>query len=52
VRIEHVNWSCELRSPGEWGTEAQILRDGEVVIGQRFLTCDEAIAWAERERRR
>jgi hypothetical protein len=52
VRVAHINWSCELRSHGEWGTEAQILRDGELVIGRRFLTREEAVGWAEGQRRR
>ena len=38
-RQEHVTWSCELRFHGEsWGWEAQILREGELVIGRRFDT--------------
>jgi hypothetical protein len=50
VRVAHVNWSCELRSHGEWGTEAQMLREGELVIGRRFLTRQQAMAWADQER--
>jgi hypothetical protein len=49
-RVNNVTWSCELRSHGEWGTEAQILRDGDLVIGRRFLIREEAIASAEQER--
>jgi len=38
LRVDHVTWSCELRFHGEsYGWEAQILRDGELVIGQRFV---------------
>jgi hypothetical protein len=46
-----VQWSCELRFHGEsFGWEAQILRDGELVIGRRFLLREQAVAWAEHER--
>ena len=31
IRVNHVApWSAELRYHGEWGVEAQILRDGEL----------------------
>ena len=33
-----------------WGWEAQILRDRELVIGQRFALRQMAEAWAEAER--
>ena len=33
---DHHTWSCELRVHGEFGVEAQILKDGELVIGRRF----------------
>src|SRR5262245_6264348 len=36
TRVNHVTWSCELRSHGEWGIEAQLFRDGDFVIGHRF----------------
>ena len=32
-----VTWSAELRYHGEYGVEAQILRNGELVIGRRFV---------------
>ena len=38
VRFAHVTWACELRYHREWGAEARILRDGELVIGRRFDT--------------
>jgi hypothetical protein len=40
---------CELRYQGAWGVEAQILRDGELVIGRRFDTKSLAVQWAEQE---
>jgi hypothetical protein len=51
LRHEHVTWSCELRFHGEsYGWEAQILREGELVIGQRFVLRQLAEQWAEAER--
>lgn len=47
-----VAWSAELRDRGEYGVEAQILRDGDLVYGQRFMTRADAIAEAEECRRR
>ena len=38
LRRDHVMWSCEFRFHGEsYGWEAQLLREGELVIGHRFL---------------
>jgi hypothetical protein len=51
VRQEHMTWSAELHFPGEgYGWEAQILRDGELTIGRRFLLKAEALKWAEAEK--
>jgi len=51
LRHEHVTWSCELRFHGEsCGWEAQILREGELVIGRRFDVRRHAVQWAEAER--
>ena len=36
--------------PSAWGTEAQILRDGDLVIGRRFENRALALLWAEQER--
>ena len=37
LRHDRVTWSCELRFHGEsCGWEAQILREGELVIGRGF----------------
>ena len=49
-RRDHVTWSCELRYHGEFGVEAQILREGELVIGRRFDMQAQAVRWAEEER--
>lgn len=43
--------SCELRYHGEFGVEAQILKDGELLIGRRFDTRALAVQWAEEERK-
>ena len=51
VRRDAVMWSCELRTYNGLGVEAQILRDGELVIGRTWPTRPLAIAWAEQERK-
>ena len=45
-----VTWSAELRFHGEYGVEAQIRRDGELVIGRRFVLKEQAVKWAEAEK--
>jgi hypothetical protein len=49
-RKDGVTWSCELRSDGEHGVEAHILRNGDRVASQRFNRKEAAASWAERER--
>jgi len=39
-------WSARLLYRGEWGVEAQLLRDGGFLMGYRFDTKQEAVAWA------
>jgi len=49
---DYVRWSCELRFCGEAvGSEAQILRNGDVVIARTFRLRETAVRWAESERR-
>ena len=44
--------SCELRFHGEsWGWEAQILQRGELSYSRRFLLRQQAVQWAEEERK-
>jgi hypothetical protein len=43
IRVKHTTWSAELRYHPEWGVEAQILRDGDLVIGRRFDTKARAV---------
>ena len=50
VRKDGVTWSAELRYHGEYGVEAQILRNGELSIGRRFPLKMQAVRWAEGER--
>jgi hypothetical protein len=50
VELPTHTWTCELIDQGEWGIEAHILRNGELVYGQRFETRELATAWAEDER--
>jgi hypothetical protein len=42
--------SCELRHHGEFGVEAQFLKDGELFFSRRFDTRAQAVQWAEIER--
>jgi hypothetical protein len=52
VRREGVRWSCELFFRGEsYGWEAQILRNGELVIARRFDLRRLAEQWGEEERK-
>ena len=50
---EHTRWSAELRFHGEvsWGWKAQILREGELVLGKRFLLRAQAVQFAEEIKR-
>jgi hypothetical protein len=51
ILVSHVTWSCELRFHGESvGWEAQILRDGDLVIARTFTVRAVAEAWALGER--
>ena len=50
VQKGDVTWSAELRYHGEYGVEAQILRNGELRIGRRFLLKEQAVRWAEEEK--
>ena len=47
-----MTWSAELRYHGEYGVEAQILRDGELRIARTFTLRDLAVGWAKNERDR
>ena len=50
LRKDGVMWDAELRYYGEYGVEAQILRQGELVIGRRFNIRALAVEWADKER--
>jgi hypothetical protein len=50
IRKANVTWSAELRFHGEYGVEAQILRNGELTIGRRFPLKEQAVRWAEEEK--
>jgi len=51
LRRDHLTWSCEFRFHGEsYGWDAQLLREGELVIGHCFLLRQLAEAWADTER--
>ena len=50
LRKDHVTWSAELRYHGEYGVEAQILRNDELRIGRRFDLRELAVRWADQKR--
>ena len=50
VRKDAHELACELRYHGEYGVEAQLLKDGDLLIARRFDTRALAIQWAEGER--
>ena len=41
---------CELCDHGDAGTEAQFYKNGELIMGRRFDSREEAIQWAAVER--
>ena len=47
-----MTWSAELRFHGEYGVEAQILRNGDLNIARTFVLRDLAVGWAKNERDR
>ena len=46
MKAPHVH-TCELRDHGGFGVEAQVLKDGELVIGKLFDTRAQAVQWAD-----
>ena len=51
LRNDHTMWSCEFRFQGEsYGCQATIFRDSDLVISQRFVLREHAIAWSEEQR--
>lgn len=51
VHVDGVTWEAQLRYHGEYDVEAQILKNGDLVIGRRFDTRALAVQWAEEERK-
>jgi hypothetical protein len=47
---DHDRFACELRYHGEWGVEAQFLKNEELLIGRRFDLREQAVRWAEEMR--
>jgi hypothetical protein len=43
---DHAHVRCELRYRGQWGVEAQFIKNGELLVAQRFETRDHAVRWA------
>jgi hypothetical protein len=50
LRKGHRLRICELRYHGEYGVEVQLLDDGELLCGYRFMTRKQAEDWAQAER--
>ena len=51
MRINNVTWSAELFFRGESvGWEAQLKRNGELVIGRTFVLRELAVEWAMKEK--
>jgi hypothetical protein len=46
----HKLFSCELKYQGEFGGEAQIFEDAEIIVGRRFDTRELAVNWAMLEK--
>jgi hypothetical protein len=46
----HDIYACELKYHGEFGVEAQIFENGDLIVGRRFDTRQLAVNWAERQR--
>ena len=42
--------ACELKYHGEFGVEAQIFKNAELLVGYRHQTRALAVQWAEQER--
>ena len=51
ARAEGIKVSARLFVRGQWSFEAQILHDGELFVGQRFDTGEQAERWSEAERK-
>ena len=50
LRKSHHNYTCELRYHSEWGVEAQIFRDTDLLVSRRFVLRELAVGWAAGER--
>jgi hypothetical protein len=50
-RKDHHTYSAELRFDGEYGCEAQILKDGELLSAYRLNTRALAVQWADETRK-
>ena len=51
VRVNGATWEAELRYHSEYGVDAQLLKQGELVIGRRVDTRELAVRWAAEERK-
>jgi hypothetical protein len=51
LRVNGATWEAELRYHGEYGVETQVFKQGDLVIGRRFDTREQAVQWAQEERK-
>ena len=49
-RKDYRTYSCELRYHADWGVEAQILKDGELLVTYGHDTRVLAVQWADEAR--
>jgi hypothetical protein len=50
VWARHKLFSCELKYHGEFGVEAQIFENGDLIVGRRFDTRQLTVNWAVLEK--
>ena len=47
---DHDRFACELRYHGEWGVEAQFLKNEELLVSRCFDLRPQVVRWAEEMR--
>lgn len=51
VRVDRAHWHGDVVNRGADGYEAQILKDTDLRISWRWPTREQAVQWAEKQRR-
>jgi hypothetical protein len=49
-KSDRTHVRCELRHHGDWGAEALLFFNGQLVLGRRFDSREAAVQWANLER--